>query len=89
MPIYEYVCDECGEHYERIVMKQDTIISCPKCRRSGPGACVCQSTNMFVMSAGEHYERIVMGRHDHLVPEMRERKAHHPAFGFCRPCEWA
>ena len=22
MPIYEYVCDDCGAHYERIVMSQ-------------------------------------------------------------------
>jgi putative FmdB family regulatory protein len=31
MPIYEYVCDHCGEHYERIVMNQKQSITCPKC----------------------------------------------------------
>jgi putative FmdB family regulatory protein len=31
MPIYEYVCDDCGERYERIVMNQHTPITCPKC----------------------------------------------------------
>jgi putative FmdB family regulatory protein len=31
MPIYEYVCDECGERYERIVMNQKQAITCPKC----------------------------------------------------------
>ena len=31
MPIYEYVCDDCGEHYERIVFNQKTQITCPKC----------------------------------------------------------
>jgi len=31
MPIYEYVCDDCGERYERIVMNQSTAITCPKC----------------------------------------------------------
>jgi putative FmdB family regulatory protein len=31
MPIYEYVCDDCGAHYERIVMNQKTKITCPKC----------------------------------------------------------
>jgi len=31
MPIYEYVCDDCGEHYERIVMSQNQAITCPKC----------------------------------------------------------
>jgi putative FmdB family regulatory protein len=31
MPIYEYLCDDCGERYERIVMNQKTSITCPKC----------------------------------------------------------
>jgi putative FmdB family regulatory protein len=31
MPIYEYVCDDCGERYERIVMSKNTAIECPKC----------------------------------------------------------
>jgi putative FmdB family regulatory protein len=31
MPIYEYLCDDCGAHYERIVMSQKQSITCPKC----------------------------------------------------------
>jgi putative FmdB family regulatory protein len=31
MPIYEYVCDDCGERYERIVMSKTQAIACPKC----------------------------------------------------------
>ena len=31
MPIYEYVCDDCGERYERIVMNAKTAVACPKC----------------------------------------------------------
>jgi putative FmdB family regulatory protein len=31
MPIYEYICDDCGERYERIVMSQKQAITCPKC----------------------------------------------------------
>jgi putative FmdB family regulatory protein len=31
MPIYEYICDDCGERYERIVMSQKQTITCPKC----------------------------------------------------------
>jgi putative FmdB family regulatory protein len=31
MPIYEYVCDDCGAQYERLVMKQDAAITCPNC----------------------------------------------------------
>jgi putative FmdB family regulatory protein len=34
MPIYEYLCDDCGEHYERIVMNSKTKITCPKCESS-------------------------------------------------------
>jgi putative FmdB family regulatory protein len=31
MPIYEYVCDDCGERYERVVISKATKITCPKC----------------------------------------------------------
>lgn len=31
MPIYEYVCDECETRFERIVMKKQREIACPKC----------------------------------------------------------
>lgn len=31
MPIYEYLCDDCGERYERLVMNGNTKITCPKC----------------------------------------------------------
>ncbi len=31
MPIYEYLCDDCGEHYERIVLSKSAAIACPKC----------------------------------------------------------
>jgi len=31
MPIYEYVCDDCGARYERIVMNGKTKVTCPKC----------------------------------------------------------
>ena len=31
MPIYEYVCDDCGAEYERIVLNARTKVACPKC----------------------------------------------------------
>jgi len=31
MPIYEYICDECEERFEKIVMNQRAEIACPKC----------------------------------------------------------
>ena len=32
MPIYEYVCDDCGTRYERVVLSKSQEITCPKCQ---------------------------------------------------------
>jgi len=34
MPIYEYICEDCGSRYERIVLSQAGDVSCPKCASS-------------------------------------------------------
>jgi putative FmdB family regulatory protein len=34
MPIYEYICEDCGSRYERIVLSQAPALSCPKCASS-------------------------------------------------------
>jgi putative FmdB family regulatory protein len=31
MPIYEYICDDCGANYERIVKNDRARVTCPKC----------------------------------------------------------
>jgi putative FmdB family regulatory protein len=31
MPIYEYLCDDCGARYEQIVLSKGAKIACPKC----------------------------------------------------------
>ncbi|HXM98427.1 MAG TPA: zinc ribbon domain-containing protein [Candidatus Dormibacteraeota bacterium] len=31
MPIYEYVCEECQEQFEKIVLNKQQEIACPKC----------------------------------------------------------
>jgi putative FmdB family regulatory protein len=31
MPIYEYICDDCGKHYEQIVLSQKQDVACPGC----------------------------------------------------------
>ena len=31
MPIYEYICDDCKEPFERLVMKSTEKIACPQC----------------------------------------------------------
>ena len=34
MPIYEYICEDCGSRYERIVLSKAPALSCPKCASS-------------------------------------------------------
>jgi len=31
MPIYEYICKECGNEFEELVFSQDASAPCPKC----------------------------------------------------------
>lgn len=31
MPIYEYICDECGHPFEALVASSQTKSSCPEC----------------------------------------------------------
>ena len=31
MPIYEYICDDCETHFEKIVINKQQEIACPKC----------------------------------------------------------
>lgn len=31
MPIYEYLCNDCGERFEQVVMSKSQAIACPKC----------------------------------------------------------
>ena len=31
MPIYEYICEDCQTHFEKIVLNKQEEITCPKC----------------------------------------------------------
>jgi len=31
MPIYEYICQDCGNAYEQLVMSKSSKIACPQC----------------------------------------------------------
>jgi putative FmdB family regulatory protein len=31
MPIYEYICEDCKEHFEKIVINKQQEIACPRC----------------------------------------------------------
>jgi putative FmdB family regulatory protein len=34
MPIYEYICDDCGTKFEKLVRRNQDAISCPSCGES-------------------------------------------------------
>jgi putative FmdB family regulatory protein len=31
MPIYEYACMECEDHFEELVRRDDQVVTCPSC----------------------------------------------------------
>jgi putative FmdB family regulatory protein len=31
MPIYEYACMECEDHFEELVRSDDQVVTCPSC----------------------------------------------------------
>ena len=34
MPIYEYACMECEEHFEELVRNQEQAVTCPSCGKA-------------------------------------------------------
>ena len=50
MPIYEYICEDCNEHFEKIVINKQQEISCPKC--SGKKAAIQLSVFAASSSGG-------------------------------------
>ncbi len=31
MPIYEYACMECEQHFDELVRRDDQVVTCPSC----------------------------------------------------------
>ena len=56
MPIYECICKDCQEHYERIVLSADQEIECPKC------ASKRHTLQLSVFRAGKSATRSVTSR---------------------------
>lgn len=48
MPIYEYICDKCGEEFELLVFN-NTVVECPQCRAKD----VRKKLSLFGMSGVE------------------------------------
>jgi putative FmdB family regulatory protein len=47
MPIYEYICDDCQTHFEKIVLNKTQEIACPSCagKKNSLQLSVFSSTN--------------------------------------------
>jgi putative FmdB family regulatory protein len=47
MPIYEYICEDCQTHFEKIVINKQQEIACPKCagKKNSLQLSVFSSTN--------------------------------------------
>ncbi len=50
MPIYEYICDDCKNSFEKIVINRQQDISCPKC--SGKNAKIQLSVFSSAIAGG-------------------------------------
>ncbi len=51
MPIYEYVCNACGEEFEQLVFSSDEVI---KCRSCGSGD-TTKKMSAFAMKCGDRF----------------------------------
>jgi putative FmdB family regulatory protein len=52
MPLYEYVCKECGERFEKLVRMSDDprAVRCPACTSDG----VERALSTFATGGGQH-----------------------------------
>jgi putative FmdB family regulatory protein len=49
MPLFEYLCKECGHEFERIVPRYDSRTGCPRCASNR----VEKQLSVFSVSGGE------------------------------------
>jgi len=71
MPIYEYLCEDCGAKFEKLVLKPATdVVTCPKCGKER----LTQQISQFLSPVpGKHkpgpqphpeYPYGLLGKHD-------------------------
>jgi len=52
MPIYEYVCKQCGHEFEKLVFNSSEKIGCPTCK----GKKVSRKMSAFAFSSGGKFK---------------------------------
>ncbi|HET9218531.1 MAG TPA: zinc ribbon domain-containing protein [Terriglobia bacterium] len=50
MPLFEYVCKNCGKQFERIVPRHDSLVDCPHCA----SAAVEKQLSVFAVSTSQN-----------------------------------
>ena len=48
MPIFEYICQDCGRNFERIVPRHDSTTDCPDCNSER----IEKQLSVFAVSGG-------------------------------------
>jgi putative FmdB family regulatory protein len=73
MPIFEYICKDCGQFFERIVPRHDSSTDCPKCQ----SVAVEKQLSTFAVAGGGTSEMAFdgggCGRCDDAPPGMCQR----------------
>ncbi len=51
MPIYEYICNQCGKDFEKLIFNRSEAVMCPVCE----GDNVKKKFSIFGMKSGGHF----------------------------------
>jgi len=86
MPVYEYLCDDCGPFTDMRPMSEcDDPQICPKCEGSSPRV-ILTAPNYFCMSVDKRKSFATNERSQHAPQTVAEYKARHGAgCGCCSP----
>ena len=84
MPVYEYLCDECGPFTDMRPMAEcDDPQNCPQCKTSSPRV-ILTAPNFFCMPADRKKAIAINERSAHAPKTLDQYKASHgPGCGCC------
>lgn len=55
MPIFEFLCQNCGTEFERLVFRSDEVVECPECGQQSVNklmsACVAKVGDKFTSAS--------------------------------------
>jgi putative FmdB family regulatory protein len=83
MPVYEYLCDECGPFTDMRPMAEcDDPQDCPRCEVSAPRV-ILTAPNFFCMSPDRRKAIATNDRSSHAPKTLAEYTSHGPGCGCC------